>query len=102
MTPQKFDGIISKIPISQSDDGKEYASGKVTATRVWCEPGQSHKQKILLECELKCKLQSKGTGFIPRYLGYGLQRDRELVLHECLRLAGIRVVPRRYYFFLRP
>ena len=101
LTLQNFDfgGIITKIPTRQSVDRKEYASGKVTATRVWCEPGQSHKQKILLECELKCKLQSKGTGLISRYPGYSLQKVHELASHKCLHSAGIRVVPRRYYFF---
>jgi len=48
-------------------------------TRDWCEPGQSQKQKIPPERELKGSLPSKGTGSIPRYPGYGLQKACEPV-----------------------
>jgi len=48
-------------------------------TRDRCEPGQSQKQKILPERELKGSLPSKGTGSIPRYPGYGLQKACEPV-----------------------
>lgn len=45
--------------------------------RGWCEPGQSQRQKILPERELKSNLLSKGTGFISRYSRYGLQKGCE-------------------------
>jgi len=38
---------------------------RLQRTREWCEPGQSQKQKILPERELKSNLLSKGTGLIP-------------------------------------
>ena len=52
---------------------------RLQRTREWCEPGQSQRQKILPERELKSDLLSKGTGLISRYQGYGLQQDSELV-----------------------
>jgi len=33
------------------------------------------------------QLQSKGTGLILRYHGYGLQKNREPVAHECLPIG---------------
>ena len=52
---------------------------KQQRTRDWCEPGQSQKQKILPERELKGSLPSKGTGLISRYPGYGLRKVCEPV-----------------------
>ena len=52
---------------------------RLQRTREWCEPGQSQKQKILPERELKSNLLSKGTGLISRYPGYGLQKACEPV-----------------------
>jgi hypothetical protein len=56
---------------------------RLQRTRDWCEPGQSQKQKILPERELKSNLLSKGTGLISRYPRYGLQQDSELVRNKC-------------------
>jgi hypothetical protein len=56
---------------------------RLQRTREWCEPGQSQRQKILPERELKSNLLSKGTGLISRYPRYGLQQDSELLRNKC-------------------
>ena len=80
---------------------------RLQRTREWCEPGQSQRQKILPERELKSNLLSKGTGLISRYPRYGLQQESEPVRNKCHASLNGKCVECGWYrggliFNLRP